>query len=219
MNIEQSRFNMVEQQIRPWNVLNQDVLDLLFVVKREEFVPAEYRALAFADLEIPLPEGENMLPPKTEARILQALALAPQETVLEIGTGSGYMAALLAHQARHVTTVEINPKLKKLAENNLAQIRINNLQVILADGLSPSDLEDDALYDAIVLSGSLPILPEYLLHKLVVGGRLVAVIGEAPVMTAQLIMRIEEKQFKTINLFETYVKPLIMVKPPSHFVF
>lgn len=134
MNIEQARFNMIEQQIRPWNVLAQDVLDLLMVVKREEFVPAAYRSLAFFDTEIPLPGGENMLAPKIEARMLQEANVKKHEYVLEIGAGSGYMAALLAHKARHVTTVEISPELKALAEQNLSDYGVANVDVHLGNG-------------------------------------------------------------------------------------
>ena len=129
MNIEKARFNMIEQQIRPWDVLDLDVLELLVVVKREAFVPLAYRALAFADSEIPLPQGENMMTPKLEARIMQELAVQKHENVLEIGAGSGYMAALLAHKARHVTTVEIEPELKAMAEKNLADYGISNVML------------------------------------------------------------------------------------------
>lgn len=218
MNIEQSRFNMVEQQIRPWDVLNPDVLSLLFVVKRENFVPAEHRALAFADLEIPLPEGENMLPPKTEARVLQDLALKPHDTVLEVGAGSGYMAALLAHQSQHVTTFEIKPALKTLAEQNLARANVKNVSVVLGDGLA-LDSKNTVQYDAIVLSGSLPVLPDHLLQQLRVGGRLLAFIGEAPVLSAELTTRVSAEKFETAKLFETYVKPLVGAEKFPHFKF
>src|SRR5690606_36197536 len=161
MNIEQARFNMIEQQIRPWDVLDQDVLELLVVVKREAFVPLAYRALAFADSEIPLPHGEHMLAPRVEARILQELMVKKHENVLEIGAGSGYMAALLAHQARHVTTVEIEPELKALAEKNLADYGVTNVDVVQAD--ASQGLDNGQQYDVIVVSGSLPVVPEKLL--------------------------------------------------------
>ncbi len=216
MNIEQSRFNMVEQQIRTWDVLNPEVLSLLFIVKREQFVPPAHRALAFSDLEIPLPEGENMFAPKMEARVLQELALQPHETVLEIGTGSGYLAALLAYQAQQVTSYGIKPALQALAQQNLAQAGINNVTVVAGDGLLN---QDDTQYDAIVLSGSLPAVPAPLLQRLRVGGRLLAFIGTAPVLSAQLTTRISAEKFETRKLFETYVKPLVGAEKYSQFKF
>lgn len=218
MNIEQTRFNMIEQQIRPWDVLNPEVLSLLSVVKREDFVPAAHRTLAFADLEIPLPEGENMLPPKTEARVLQALALKSHAHVLEIGAGSGYMAALLAHQVQHVTTVEIKPTLKALAEQNLARAGIKNVNVVPGNGLA-LNAKTSVQYDAILLSGSLPALPDLLLQQLRVGGCLLAFIGETPILSAALITRSSAETFKTMKLFETYVKPLVSAEKFSHFKF
>ncbi|MEN9868200.1 MAG: hypothetical protein RL748_3790, partial [Pseudomonadota bacterium] len=159
MNIEQARFNMIEQQIRPWNVLEQDVLSLLSLVKREQFVPAAYKNLAFVDTEIPLPNHEVMLAPKVEARLLQAVAVKKHEQVLEIGTGSGYMAALLAHQGRYVTTVEIDPELKAMAEKNLAAHGVSNASVALGNGAQgwATGMEP---YDVIVISGALPVLPD-----------------------------------------------------------
>jgi protein-L-isoaspartate(D-aspartate) O-methyltransferase len=218
MNIEQARFNMIEQQIRPWNVLEQDVLDLLMIVKREEFVPAAYRSLAFVDSEIPLPDGENMLPPKVEARVLQAAAVKKHEHVLEIGAGSGYMAALLAHQARHVTSVEINPAIRALAQKNLAAYGISNVDVVLGNG-AQGWTEGGAEYDAIVISGSLPFLPESFLPQIKVGGRIVAFIGQAPAMSAQIITRSAERVYDTVKLFETVVRPLHAATQPSHFTF
>ena len=217
MNIEQARFNMIEQQIRPWDVLDQDVLELLFVVKREAFVPLAYRALAFADSEIPLPHGENMLAPRVEARILQELAVKKHENVLEIGAGSGYMAALLAHQARHVTTVEIEPELKALAEKNLADYGVTNVDVVQAD--AAQGLDNGQQYDVIVVSGSLPVVPEKLLSQVKVGGRLFAVVGNAPAMTAQIITRTSDVAYETVGVFETLVKPLRNAVAPSHFKF
>lgn len=224
MHIEQARFNMIEQQIRPWDVLNQDVLDLLVVVKREAFVPAAYKSLAFFDTEIPLPGGENMLMPKMEARILQELTVQKHENILEIGTGSGYMAALLAHKARHVTSIEIAPELKAMAERNLSNYGITNVTTYLGDGAqgwagtSSSD-GDTGSYDVIVISGSLPVLPDAFLKKIKVGGRIFAIIGEAPVMFGQLITREAETAYSTVNLFETNVKPLHNALTPSHFTF
>jgi protein-L-isoaspartate(D-aspartate) O-methyltransferase len=217
MNIEKARFNMIEQQIRPWDVLDQDVLDLLLVVKREAFVPAAYSSLAFVDTEIPLPCGASMFAPKVEARILQEVALKKHESVLEIGAGSGYMAALLAHKGRHVTTVEIEPELKALAEKNLREYGISNVEVALGDGAK--GWNPDTSYDVIVISGSLPVLPDTFLEQLKVGGRLFAIIGESPVMSAQVIARVSESTFETRKIFETDVKPLRNAVAPSHFRF
>jgi protein-L-isoaspartate(D-aspartate) O-methyltransferase len=218
MNIEKARFNMIEQQIRPWDVLDLDVLELLVVVKREAFVPLAYRALAFADSEIPLPHGENMLTPKLEARIMQELAVKKHENVLEIGAGSGYMAALLAHKARHVTSVEIEPELKTLAEKNLADYGVSNVTVVQGDG-AQGWTGGDATYDVIVVSGSLPVVPEGLLANIKIGGRLLAVVGTAPAMTAQIITRTSDIGYTTVGLFETSVKPLRNVATPSQFKF
>ena len=217
MNIEQARFNMIEQQIRPWDVLDPEVLELLLVVKRENFVPAAHKALAFVDTEIPLPGGEAMLMPKVEARLLQDLNVKKHESVLEIGTGSGYMAALLAHKARHVTTVEIAPELKALAEKNLAENGVTNVTVELGNGAQ--GWANGAPWDAIVVSGSLPVLPEALLQQLKVGGRLAVIIGQAPAMKAQLITRTGEAGYDTRTLFETNVKPLAQATAPSQFQF
>ncbi|HWT71317.1 MAG TPA: protein-L-isoaspartate O-methyltransferase [Oxalicibacterium sp.] len=221
MNIEQARFNMIEQQIRPWDVLDQDVLELLVLVKREAFVPAAYRALAFADTEIPLPHGETMLAPRVEARIMQELAVQKHENVLEIGAGSGYMAALLAHRARHVTTVEIESELKEMAQKNLADYGVTNAEVVLGDGAQgyTAANQPNAPYDVIVLSGSVGSVPEKLLSQLKVGGRLFAVVGIAPAMTAQIITRVSEVGYNTVGLFETVVKPLRNAPEPSHFKF
>ncbi len=221
MNIEQARFNMIEQQIRPWDVLDTDVLDLLVVVKREAFVPAAYRALAFADSEIPLAGGENMLTPKLEARIMQELAVQKHENVLEIGAGSGYMAALLAHKARHVTTVEINPELKAMAEKNLADYGVTNVEVAEGDAAQGYKglVQPNAPYDVIVVSGSVPVVPEGLLAQLKVGGRMFAVVGTLPAMTAQIITRTSEVNFDTVGKFETIVKPLRNAPAPSPFKF
>ena len=217
MNIEQARFNMIEQQIRPWNVLDQDVLDLLLVVKREDFVPAAHKALAFVDTEIPLPGGEAMFTPKVEARILQEVQVKKHENVLEIGAGSGYMAALLAHKARHVTTVEIRPELKTMAEANLAKAGIANVSVELGNGAQ--GWSKGAPYDVIVISGALEALPEALLKQLKVGGRIAAIIGQAPVMSAQVVTRVSETAYDTVKVFETNVKPLVDAVTASRFTF
>ncbi|WP_277186122.1 protein-L-isoaspartate O-methyltransferase [Caballeronia sp. BR00000012568055] len=217
MNFEQARFNMIEQQIRPWEVLDQDVLNLLSIVKRENFVPAAYRNIAFADLEIPLPGGERMLAPRVEARVLQELAVHKGETVLEIGAGSGYMAALLAHRGRSVTTVEISPELAALAKQNLAANGVTNAEVIEGDGAR--GWTDGAPYDVICVSGGLPVMPQEFLEQLKVGGRIAAFVGSAPVMKAQIITRVDEKQFRVSDIFETLVAPLKNAVHPSLFKF
>jgi protein-L-isoaspartate(D-aspartate) O-methyltransferase len=217
MNIEQARFNMIEQQIRPWNVLDQDVLDLLLVVKREDFVPAAYKALAFVDTEIPLPGGEAMFTPKLEARVMQEVLVKKHENVLEIGAGSGYMAALLAHKARHVTTVEILPELKAMAEANLAKAGISNVTVELGDG--SQGWSQGAPFDVIVISGGLEALPEAFLKQVKVGGRIAAIIGQAPVMSAEIITRVSETAYDTVKVFETNVKPLKTAATASKFSF
>ena len=217
MNIEQARFNMIEQQIRPWNVLDADVLELLVVVKREDFVPAAYKSLAFVDTEIPLPGGEAMFTPKIEARILQEVQLKKHETVLEVGTGSGYMAALLAHRGRHVTTIEINAEIKALAEANLAKAGVSNVTVELGNGLEGHAA--GAPFDVIVISGALEALPEVFLKQLKVGGRIAAIVGHAPVMSCQVVTRVSETAFDTVKVFETNVKLLSQLAPASRFTF
>jgi protein-L-isoaspartate(D-aspartate) O-methyltransferase len=217
MNIEQARFNMIEQQIRPWNVLDQDVLDLLVVVKREEFVPPAHKALAFVDTEIPLGGGEAMFTPKMEARILQEVMLKKHETVLEIGAGSGYMAALLAHKGRQVTTVEILPELKAMAEANLARAGVTNATVELGNGAG--GWSNGAPFDVIVISGALEVLPEAFLKQVNVGGRIAAIIGTAPVMSVNIVTRVSETAYDTVKVFETNVKPLSGAAELSKFTF
>jgi len=206
MNIEQARFNMIEQQIRPWEVLDPQVLDLLFVVKREDFVPAAYRNLAFADMEIPIGSGQVMLAPRVEARLMQELGIRSTDKVLEIGTGSGYMAALLAARADHVVTVESRPEIAEFARQNLERAGVANVTIEIGDGAN--GWAQRGPYDAIVVSGALPFLPDALLKQLRLGGRLAAIVGEAPVMEAQLVTCSAEGVYNTINLFETVVPAL-----------
>ena len=215
-DFEQARFNMVEQQIRTWEVLDQDVLDLLFHVRREEFVPPAYRALAFADLELPLPGGQRMWAPKVEARVLQTLKLRPGESVLEIGTGSGYFTALLASRAADVTTVEIDPALSSSAAAKLLRHGYTNVRREIGDGAQGWGEE---LYDAIVLTGSTPLLPEKFLAQLKPNGRAFAIVGEAPAMTARLIEWTAPGSRVTTDLFETVVAPLSNAAAPSRFKF
>ncbi|MDQ9170112.1 protein-L-isoaspartate O-methyltransferase [Oxalobacteraceae bacterium R-40] len=219
MNIEKARFNMIEQQIRTWNVLDLDILNLLTVVKREAFVPPAYKSLAFIDTEIPLPGGENMMAPKFEARVLQEADVKKHENVLEIGAGSGYMAALLAHKARHVTTVEIDPTLKAMAENNLGDYGISNVTVELGNGANgwAGSGSNAAPYDVIVISGSLPVLPDAFLKQIKVGGRILAIIGKAPIMSVVKVTRNSETDFKTAKLWETNIKPLRAFEAPKRF--
>ena len=217
MNIEQARFNMIEQQIRPWEVLDPRVLDLLFVVKREDFVPAAQRNLAFADMELPLAAGQLMLAPKMEARLLQELGIKKGDKVLEIGTGSGYMAALLAAHAEHVVTVESRPELAEQARANLERTGIANVSVEIGDGANGWAARGP--YDAIVLSGAVAAIPASILKQLRVGGRLAAVVGAAPVMEAQLVTCTAEGVFNTVNLFETVIPSLDGFAAASNFSF
>ena len=221
MNPELARFNMVEQQIRTWEVLDTQILDLLFAVKREEFVPAAYRSLAFADIEIPLNDsrnpGQRMWPPKIEARVLQELHLQPTDEVLEIGTGSGYLTALLAHRAQRVTSVEIDAGLAAAARAQLAAHNITNAQVETGDGAH--GWRTGQLFDVIVLTGSTPVLPLSLTDQLKPGGRLFAVVGTEPAMHGRLVTRGESGQPYGKDLFETVIAPLANAMQPERFVF
>ena len=217
MNIEQARFNMVEQQIRTWDVLDQQVLDLLFRVRREDYVPEPYRALAFADMEIPLGHGEKMLQPKLEARMLQELALKDTDQILEVGTGSGYMTALLAQLGRHVYTVEIIPEFSVSAAARLREHGVANATLEIGD--AARGWEKRAPYDAVVLTGSVPVLPETFRTCLKPGGRLFVVVGEPPVMEAQLITCVSSGVYNSNGLFETCIAPLKNALQAEKFVF
>ena len=216
MDFEQARFNMVEQQIRPWDVLDPVVLDLLFAVRREEFVPAAHRALAFADLEIPLGNGEAMWAPKVEARVLQELQLRPGESVLEIGTGSGYFAALLGSLAGRVTSVEIREALARDAAAKLARAGFGNVSVATGDGARGWGKDT---YDAIVLTGSTPVLHDAFFGQLAPGGRLFAIVGDAPAMSARIYRYSAPGSRTVVPLFETVVKPLVNAPAPARFEF
>ena len=215
-NMEQARFNMIEQQIRPCEVLEGRILELLKHVRREHFVPAGKRELAFADMEIPLGYGAKMWQPKLEARAVQALKLQPSDQVLEIGTGSGYLTALLCSLAGHVTSVEIVKELSAAAGRNLAAARIDNVTLEIGDAANDWGT---GLYDAIVLTGSVPLQPAALMKNLKVGGRLFAVIGDAPAMKATLLTRTAEDGFHSTTLFEISVAPLLNAPQPDRFVF
>jgi protein-L-isoaspartate(D-aspartate) O-methyltransferase len=217
MDIEQARFNMVEQQIRTWEVLDQEVLDLLYVIPREEFVSAEHRALAFSDLELPIGEGERMWQPKLEARVVQELALKKTDQVLEVGTGSGYLTALLAHRAAQVCSVELRPALAAFGRENLARYGSDN--VVLESGDAARGWAGHAPYDAIVLTGSTPVLPRALLEQLNPGGRLFAVVGEAPAMQARLVVCTAPGAWRSVDLFETVIRPLANAAQAPRFRF
>lgn len=217
MNIEQARFNMVEQQIRPWEVLDQEVLDLLLRVPREEFVPEAYRALAFADMEIPLGHGELMMTPKLEGRILQVVEPKKTDRVLEVGTGSGYLTALLAHAAHYVCSVEIVPEFSEQAAHKLKMHDIGNVTLEVGDAACGWQRTEP--FDVIVLTGSVPVLPNAFQENLAIGGRLFAVVGDAPVMRAKLITRVAPNAFHAVELFETCVAPLRNAERSSSFVF
>jgi protein-L-isoaspartate(D-aspartate) O-methyltransferase len=224
MNLEQARTNMVEQQIRTWEVLDQDVLDLLYTVPREEFVPPSYRNLAFTDMEIPLAkdagEGQRMWPPKMEARVLQELTVKRSDRVLEVGTGSGYLTALLAHRAAQVYSVEIDPALAAFGKANIARHGVDNVTVETGDGAR--GYAKWGPYDVIVLTSSVPVLPGALLESLAPGGRVFAVVGDAPVMTAKIVSRTApgaDAAFRTVELFETLLAPLANCERPSRFRF
>ncbi|MBS0320268.1 MAG: protein-L-isoaspartate O-methyltransferase [Proteobacteria bacterium] len=218
MNIEQARYNMVEQQIRPWDVLDQGVLDLLFRVKREDFVPARYRGLAFADTEIPLGgrRGQAMWSPKLEARVLQELDLVAGEHVLEVGTGSGYFTALMCARGATVHSVEIDDTLAAAARRALAAHGMTSVRVDIGDGARGWGVD---VYDAIVLTGSTPILPEAFFRQLKPSGRVFAIVGDAPAMTAQIVRHAAPGSRVTTTLFETVVAPLVDAEAPSRFTF
>jgi protein-L-isoaspartate(D-aspartate) O-methyltransferase len=221
MNFEQARFNMIEQQIRPWEVLDGEVLALLSVVKRENFVPAGLKAMAFVDMELPLREGgargQVMLAPRLEARLLQDLVVQAHERVLEIGTGSGHMAALLAQRAAHVLTLEIEAELAIQARKNLANEGVSNVDVRHADGASGAPA--DGPFDVIVLSGSVAEVPQALLAQLSVGGRLAAIVGDEPMMRATFITRNSETAWTTSEPWDTVAPRLVSFAEHAHFKF
>jgi len=217
MNLDQARFNMIEQQIRPWDVLDAHVLHLLSVVQREDFVPAAQRALAYADMELPLPAGQCMLAPRVEARMLQDLAVQKHEKVLEIGAGSGYMAALLAHRAQRVITIDIEPELVALARTNLQRAGVHNAEVREHDGARYIPVE--APFDVIVLSGSTAQIPQGLLSHLKVGGRLGAIVGDEPMMQAHFVTRTSATDFHTIRPWDTLAPRLRNFPEPARFRF
>ncbi len=221
MNTELARFNMIEQQIRPWDVLDAHVLSLLATVKREDFVPAGHRAMAFVDTQVPLldngPLGPRMLEPKVEARLLQELQVQRHEKVLEVGAGSGFMAALLAHRAQHVFTVDNRPALVRMATDNLKRAGLSNVTVLEADG--HAGLPSEGPFDVIVLSGSVASVPQALLDQLKDGGRLIAIVGALPVMRATLFTRQAAGAFSRVELFDTVAQRLDGFAEPTRFSF
>lgn len=216
MTIEKNRFFMIEQQIRPWYVSDQDVLNSLIVVKREKFFPENQQSLAFFDTELPLPDGSHALTPKLEARIIQDLEIKKQESVLLIGAGTGYLAALLGYKARQVTVLESSPELLSIAQTNLRTNDVNNVTLVAANGLVD---QHEGYFDVIIIAGSVELVPEHLQQQLTLGGRLYTIVGAEPVMTAQITTRTSEKEFTTRKLFETVVQPLRQSKPLSKFKF
>jgi len=217
MNIEQARENMIKQQLRPWEVLDNQLLELLQQVPREEFVPPAWRNLAFADMNIPLDEGQVMMAPRVEARMLQALAIRPDENVLEVGTGSGYVTALLAKQAKQVYSVEISPRLLAQAGEKMRAHNIKNAE--LEEGDAAQGWDARSTYEIIAITGSVPVLPRTFLESMAIGGRLFAIIGDTPVMEATLVTRVGKHDWSREVLFETELPPLKNVQQPGRFIF
>lgn len=217
MNFEQARFKMVEQQIRPWKVLDPQVLAVLGSVPREVFTPEQYQFMAYVDEEIPLPGGHVMLPPRIDARLMHDLELTGTESVLEVGTGSGYRTALLAHRAREVLSLELDPVMAEAARRHLQAAGVHNARVVQADGAQGP--VQGAPFDAIVLGGSVAEVPQALLNQLKVGGRLIAIVGSAPVMQATLYTRTDERQFSSTALWDTSIPALQNFAQPSRFHF
>ncbi|MGB5540472.1 MAG: protein-L-isoaspartate O-methyltransferase [Gammaproteobacteria bacterium] len=215
--IEQARHNMIVQQVRPWDVLDAQVLEAMSHVPREAFVPERYRSLAFADTNIPLGHDQVMMKPNVEGRLLQALAIRPEDEVLEIGTGSGYLTACLARLGRHVTSVEILPDLAAAAEAHLAELSVDNVTLQTGDALA--DIDPGRHYDVIAVTGSLPVLDQQFFRNLENGGRLFVITGPLPIMEARLVTRINANHWASESLFETCIPPLINAPAPESFSF
>jgi protein-L-isoaspartate(D-aspartate) O-methyltransferase len=216
-DLETARFNMIAQQIRPWEVVDERVLEVLESVPRERFVDDEYRGLAFADIAVPIGEGQQMMKPVQEARMLQALAVQPGDSVLEIGTGSGFVTACLARLGGIVTSYEIHPALSERAAERLNALKVRNVELVAGDGLHASLAPRS--FQVIAVTGSLPTYPADLAELLAPGGRLFVVVGEAPAMTAMLVSRTEAGEIWRENLFETVLPPLENAPQPDHFEF
>lgn len=217
MNLEQARFNMIEQQIRPWNVLDETILSTFGFIPRENFVSAEYRKLAFADVEIPLGNGEYMMHPRVEARMLQALAITSDDNCLEIGTGSGFVTACMAHLSKHVDSVDIHEDFTRQAEEHLLNTELKNYTLHTGDALR--DWTSGGLYNVIAVTGSVPTYLQRFEEQLAPGGRLFIVVGTGSSMQAMLVTRQENGEFIRANLFETGLKPLVGADSGSSFVF
>ncbi len=216
MNQEQARFNMIEQQIRPWNVSDDDVLNIMKQIPREHFVADNYKRLAFADIQVPLAAGQQMMEPKVEARLLQALQIKPGDKVLEVGTGSGYVTACLDWLSDKVTSIEIHEQLSQQAQQHLETIGISDVNLLVGDVF---DTTPDQKFDVIAVTGGLPAVSDYFEKMLAVGGRLFQIVGVGPAATAQLITRVREDAFRHENLFETEIAPLENAPAAEAFIF
>ena len=216
-DFKQARFNMIEQQVRTWEVLDQRVLDTMSAIPRENFVPQRYRTLAFADTNIPLGNKQVMMAPKVEGRLLQSLSITPQDSILEIGTGSGYLTACLARLGKHVTSIDITPDFTSTAGASLAAEGITNITLETAD--VANGLNSSAQYDAIAVTGSLPLLQQQFHENLKIGGRLFVITGKLPIMEAMLITRVNQGNWSQECLFETCIPPLEHASRPQGFVF
>ncbi len=217
MDVEKAKFNLIEQQIRTWNVLNPLILDSISAVPRERFVPEKYRDMAFSDMDIPIGDGQVIIRPNVEARMLQALDPQAHELVLEVGTGTGHTAALLAHHAKHVESIEIRPEFVALARNNLSELGIVNVKVRQGD--ASDDLGNDSKYDCILFSGSVSEVPKKFRESLTIDGRLVVVVGTEPIMNAILVTRIGATTWETTYLFETILPSLDNFEKRTQFEF
>jgi len=217
LNVEAARRHMVESQIRPWEVLDARILELMARAPREDFVAPQYRKLAFADMNLPLGHGQGMMSPKVEARLLQALEIGPNDRILEIGTGSGFVTWLLANLGKHVYSVEIIPEFNAQAAEKLAAHGVTNVTLEVGDAARGWDRH--APYDVILLTGSVPILADAFRQSLAAGGRLAAIVGQPPVMEAMLIRRPGAESFTALGLFETSLPPLVNAPQPDRFVF
>jgi len=217
MNIEQARFNMIEQQIRPWDVLDDQVLRVISGTPREDFVPERYRALAFSDISIPLEHGQVMMPPKLEGKLLQSLTLQPSDSVLEIGTGSGYLTACLARLAGKVHSVDLYPEFIEQARARLEQHGIDNVTLEVAD--AAGGWSGAGGFDAIAVTGSLPMLHQGFHNALKPGGRLFVIVGKPPIMQALLITRVGDQEWNQESMFETAIPSLVNAPQPEAFKF
>lgn len=216
-DFEQARFNMIEQQVRTWEVLDQRVLDTMNRIPREDFVPEQYRSLAFADIEIPVGHDQVMMAPKVEGRLLQTLNITGEDNILEIGTGSGYLTACLASLGKHVTSIDIEPDFTGTAGTRLADQGISNISLETAD--AAEGISTGRQYDAIAVTGSLPLLQKQFHESLKIGGRLFVITGTLPIMEALLIIRINENNWSQECLFETCIPPLEHAARPQAFEF